>query len=545
MRALIISLLFSAAVVKADFNTALDAYEQENYQAAYEEFYELATLGEKRSQFNLGVMYYQGQFVERDLNKAYAWIKLSLDGELANEQQQRIYNIVSEKADLSQAESEYEKLAQQYSTPVILKRFFPVLRPDRNGKQAEVLKIVEPKYPREAAMKGIGGYTRFRFDLDKKGMPRNISVIESFPEGVFEKESLKAIKKWKFKPSLDAAGNPVPQKNLRYTLEFKLVTNDSEKYDVFATLTDPSIEWQNKILPDIPKRQLRKDGNVELNVVFDIDKSGKATRIRLPQSDKKDYTDEIMDVIDEWKFKVIEPIKDVSATITFTYESISTLRPKPEYLEQFHTAALEGDAHGEFMYGLLLEKYPVLEDSKEPNEWYFSSAIKGHPSAQYLLGKNLITGKGCESDKTKGIEWLVRAAANGQLNAKLELGLIYANNSDLESHKAAKSFLGTAVERNLSELAKLKLAWLLIESPYDEVRDTKKGLALAQEINWNDIGDSITKYELQAAAIAATGNYKKALEFQEEALEQAEDGGFDTSVILERLATYQGQLNKR
>lgn len=544
MKKLIGFILLSASVAQADFNTALDAYEQGNFKVAYEEFYELATLGEKRSQFNLGVMYYQGQFVERDLNKAYAWIKLSLEGELANEQQQRIYTIVSEKVDLPKAESEYEKLAQQFSTQVILKRFFPVLRPDRNGKQAEVLKIVEPKYPREAAMKGISGYTRFRFELDKKGMPRNISVIESFPEGVFEKESLKAIKKWKFKPTLDAAGNPIPQKNLRYTLEFKLVSNEGEKYDVYATLSDPSIQWQNKILPDIPKRQLRKDNNVELRVLFDIDSDGNATRIRMTDTDEKDYVEELMDVIDEWKFKVFEPLKDVSATVVFSYESISTLKPKPEYLEKFKSAAHEGDAHGEFMYGLLLEKYPALEDSKEPNEWYFSSAIKGHPSAQYLLGKNLITGKGCESDKEKGIEWLVRAAANGQLNAKQELGIIYADNPDLESHKAAKEFLTSAAEKNLSELAKLKLAWLLIESPYDEVRDADKGLALLQRINWIEIGDPITKFELQAAALAALGDFKQAIEFQEEALDEAEDGGFDTSLIATRLSSYQQRVNR-
>ena len=61
----------------ADFNDASDAYANKNYQQAFNEFYRLAQLGNKRAQFNLGVMYLNGEFVEQDKFKAYAWGKLS------------------------------------------------------------------------------------------------------------------------------------------------------------------------------------------------------------------------------------------------------------------------------------------------------------------------------------------------------------------------------------------------------------------------------------------------------------------------------------
>ena len=46
----IISLAFPALFVRADFNSALDAYEAQDYKSAFEEFTRLAEIGEKRAQ---------------------------------------------------------------------------------------------------------------------------------------------------------------------------------------------------------------------------------------------------------------------------------------------------------------------------------------------------------------------------------------------------------------------------------------------------------------------------------------------------------------
>ena len=71
---LISTYLFNA---KADFNTASEAYNNKSYQQAFNEFHQLAQLGNKRAQFNLGAMYLNGEYVEQDIFKAYAWGRLS------------------------------------------------------------------------------------------------------------------------------------------------------------------------------------------------------------------------------------------------------------------------------------------------------------------------------------------------------------------------------------------------------------------------------------------------------------------------------------
>ena len=72
---LLLALLTGAA--QADFLDATEAYEKKQYDTAFKEFSELARLGNKRAQFNLGVMYLNGEGVEKDLSLAYAWGKLS------------------------------------------------------------------------------------------------------------------------------------------------------------------------------------------------------------------------------------------------------------------------------------------------------------------------------------------------------------------------------------------------------------------------------------------------------------------------------------
>ena len=81
--------------------------------------------------------------------------------------------------------------------------------------------IIQPMYPRKAAMEGIEGWVRFEFTVSPDGSPKDIRVIDAEPKRVFERDARKAIYKWKFKPKV-VDGKPVEQPNMRYTMEFKL-----------------------------------------------------------------------------------------------------------------------------------------------------------------------------------------------------------------------------------------------------------------------------------------------------------------------------------
>lgn len=83
------------------------------------------------------------------------------------------------------------------------------------------LVVIEPQYPRKAAMNGTEGWVRFEFTVAVDGSPKNITLIGSKPKRVFDRAAKKAIRKWKFKPRV-IDGKAVEQPNMRYTMEFKL-----------------------------------------------------------------------------------------------------------------------------------------------------------------------------------------------------------------------------------------------------------------------------------------------------------------------------------
>jgi uncharacterized protein len=211
--------------LKADFYSALDAYEAGQYETAYRQFLDIAAIGEKRAQFNLGVMYFQGQHVQKDINQAYAWIKLATDSETMNQDHvNALTQIEKQVTNKDQAEQLYQQLVSQYSTEVLIDILYPKLVDTNGGASfnAEPSKIIQPRYPHKAAMGRVQGWTRFSFDLDKQGVPRNIHLVESFPQGVFDKSSMKAVNQWRFKPATDSQGNPVAQQNVRYSMEFRM-----------------------------------------------------------------------------------------------------------------------------------------------------------------------------------------------------------------------------------------------------------------------------------------------------------------------------------
>lgn len=84
-----------------------------------------------------------------------------------------------------------------------------------DANSLQVLRKVNPKYPRRAKMRRQEGYVQLSFYISKDGVVSNVSVVASKPKGSFEKASVKAIKRWKFKPSKEA-------KNATITFNFRL-----------------------------------------------------------------------------------------------------------------------------------------------------------------------------------------------------------------------------------------------------------------------------------------------------------------------------------
>lgn len=79
---------------------------------------------------------------------------------------------------------------------------------------------IEPQYPRDALRDGLEGYVTVEFTVLEDGSVSDVAVVEAQPPRVFDREAIRAILKWKFKPRI-VDGRPVKQR-ARQTLEFKL-----------------------------------------------------------------------------------------------------------------------------------------------------------------------------------------------------------------------------------------------------------------------------------------------------------------------------------
>lgn len=72
---LITILLLASLDLRADFAAAVAAYERGDYTGALREWKPLAEGGEAASQFNLGLLYYEGQGVPQDYEEAFRWFR--------------------------------------------------------------------------------------------------------------------------------------------------------------------------------------------------------------------------------------------------------------------------------------------------------------------------------------------------------------------------------------------------------------------------------------------------------------------------------------
>lgn len=79
---------------------------------------------------------------------------------------------------------------------------------------------VNPRYPRRAKIRRQEGFVQLAFKIDSSGFVSDVKVMKSNPEGVFERAAIKAMKRWRFKPSKDDVAGTF--KNATITFNFRL-----------------------------------------------------------------------------------------------------------------------------------------------------------------------------------------------------------------------------------------------------------------------------------------------------------------------------------
>ncbi len=112
-----------------------------------------------------------------------------------------------QKEELAAAESQEEKVVEEPA------KIIP----------AKIISRSVPKYPSRAQSSGVEGWVSVSFMINTKGIPEEIKIVESQPEGVFDKSAIKAVKKWRFSPARnERTGLPVESLISSTKLQFKL-----------------------------------------------------------------------------------------------------------------------------------------------------------------------------------------------------------------------------------------------------------------------------------------------------------------------------------
>ena len=80
---------------------------------------------------------------------------------------------------------------------------------------------VQPQYPRKAAMEGIEGWVKLRFDVNESGTVENAEVLAAEPPRVFDSAARQAVLNWRYKPQTEN-GKPVRLNGIEVRLDFQL-----------------------------------------------------------------------------------------------------------------------------------------------------------------------------------------------------------------------------------------------------------------------------------------------------------------------------------
>ncbi len=90
------------------------------------------------------------------------------------------------------------------------------------GAEGDVIPIVriEPQFPREALLKGIDGWVEIEFTIEPDGSVSDPKVVDAQPPRIFNRNAIRAIYKWKFKPRI-VDGKPVARR-ARQRMDFEI-----------------------------------------------------------------------------------------------------------------------------------------------------------------------------------------------------------------------------------------------------------------------------------------------------------------------------------
>jgi TPR repeat protein len=210
-------------------------------------------------------------------------------------------------------------------------------------------------------------------------------------------------------------------------------------------------------------------------------------------------------------------------------------------ISDMHDKAVKGGPDDAYRFASTLEVLSsfttIPKETGSANQWYWKAAALGNPSAQFSLGNRMLYGNACSADEVKGIKWLQRAAEAGQAEAQYVLAIDMLSGARLEQDRAAAiKWLERAADHGFSA-ARLKLAWLYATAADERLRNPGAAQRQLKGIS-EKIIDQFTLNEVRAAVAAASGNFRDAVRYQGDAIDEARRYELPVELPMARLEAY-------
>ncbi len=312
-----------------------------------------------------------------------------------------------------------------------------------------------------------------------------------------------------------------------------------------------------KKAPKYPIRELERGRMGSTTLEYTISKEGYVRDLMLDYSSSKGFIETSVKAARAFRYEPYlrdgkpEPVYGMMNRFTYSIVD-ANLRSKELRIEidELRKEAEGGDPISEYKYAKTISIFRSFKEQlkgidfehQKSNDWYLKSAKKGLPHAQFQLGRNMLAGRGCEVSLEGGMRWINTAAVGGYSPAQHYVAQSLIDEETV-SNKSALAWLENSVLADYYP-SKLLFAWELSTSGDAALADGKAALELlmAEPKNYYD---EVRILETEAAALAANGQFKKAIKKQKEALKKAKKLDWEIPVMDKRLAFYESSKSWR
>lgn len=180
-----VALIF-AVPVRADLHSATVAYRNGEHAKAFEEFRALAELGHPTAQFNLAVMYANGEGVRKSMTFGYAWAAIAADNG-----QEKARAVADELRPLLTPGSIRiaDDMKREFGREALEARLMPrkeTMLDPASGEPCVRDKLPPRSYPALALRDGVQGHVYVEFSVMPDGTTRHPRVLLSMPPKIFD-----------------------------------------------------------------------------------------------------------------------------------------------------------------------------------------------------------------------------------------------------------------------------------------------------------------------------------------------------------------------